>query len=111
MIPIQLFSQENAEPISPCVSELNVPNSFSANGDNVNDIFLPKLIGEPHSYEFTVYNRWGEVIFSTDKVTEGWNGSLKGMAQPMDVYVWKLRFTCEGSKEDYSYSGDVTLVR
>ncbi len=111
ILPTQLFSQEKTEPISPCVSELFVANAFSGNGDSVNDFFIPKLVGEPASYEFTIYNRWGEEIFKTDKVTEGWNGSYKGVAQPMDVYVWMLKFTCSGSEEKYTYSGNVSLIR
>jgi gliding motility-associated-like protein len=111
ILPTQLFSQEKVEPISPCVSELFVANSFSGNGDGVNDIFIPKLIGEPYTYEFIIYNRWAEVIFKTDKVTEGWNGTYKNQAQPSDVYVWMLKFTCKDSEEKYSYSGNVTLIR
>jgi gliding motility-associated-like protein len=111
ILPLQLFSQEKTEPISPCVSELFVMNSFSGNGDSVNDIFIPRLVGDPSTYEFIVYNRWGEVIFKTDKVTEGWNGSYKGVAQPMGAYVWMLQFTCESSDEKYSYSGNVSLLR
>ena len=103
--------KDSIQPISSCVSELYVANSFSGNGDGVNDIFLPRMIGEPFTYEFTIYNRWGEVIFTTTKIDEGWTGTYKDHAQPMDVYVWTLKFTCKDEEEKYSFSGNVTLVR
>ncbi len=40
---------------------------------------------------FTVYNRWGELIFSSEKPTEGWNGLSKGKNQPNDTYVYMLQ--------------------
>lgn len=111
ILPTQIFSQEKTEPISSCVSEMYVPNSFSGNGDSVNDFFIPILTGEPASYEFIIFDRWGEVIFKTDKVTEGWNGTYKDKSMPMDVYVWSIEFTCAGSEEKYQFRGNVTLIR
>lgn len=111
IFPTVLFSQENSEPISPCVSEFHVPNSFSGYGDQMNDIFIPKLSGAPASYEFMVFNRWGEVIFKTNQVTDGWNGKYKDSPVSSEVYVWQIVFTCSGSEEKYQFIGEVTLIR
>lgn len=111
ILPVQLFSQEKTEPISPCVSEFYLPNSFSGNGDSINDTYLPRLVGTPDKYEFMIFNRWGEVIFKTEKVSEGWNGRFNDVPVSSGVYVWKIQFTCAGSDEKYQYMGNVSLIR
>lgn len=103
--------KDSIQPISSCVSELYVPNVFSGSGDSVNDTFLPRLAGNPATYEFTIYDRWGEVIFKTTKVNEGWNGRYREIVQPEDVYVWMIKFTCNDSEEKYSFTGHVTVLR
>ena len=55
---------------------LYVPNSFTPNVDGKNELFLPKglRMGRYQSYEFTVFDKWGGEIFSTNDISEGWNG-------------------------------------
>ncbi len=90
---------------------LYVPNAFTANGDGMNDIFYA-FGKEIKTFEMLVFNRWGEVIFSSSSLNNGWDGTYKGIQSPSDVYVWKIRFT------DYIHPeviqekvGHVTLVR
>lgn len=108
---IMAQNKDSIEPISSCVSEIFLPNAFTGNGDSVNDIFIPRLAGEPQNYLFKIFNRWGEVIFETNKVTEGWNGSYKNKAVQMDVYVWIIEFTCKDDEQKYKFTGHVTLIR
>lgn len=72
---------------------LYVPNSFTPNKDGKNEVFLPKglRMEKYQSYEFVVYNRWGEEMFRTDKVTEGWDGenAISGK------YGWAIIITDE----------------
>ena len=96
---------------------LFVPSAFSPNGDGLNDLFYPG--GRYHAcetcrnYEFVVFDRWGEIIFRSTKVDEGWNGrrnNVMGEAQ-IDVYVWKLTYTDSFTGKPGEEMGKVTLVR
>ena len=72
-----------------------LPNAFTPNGDGINDFFLPQgigLVSNIKSYKFSIYDRWGDKIFETNDVLEGWNGQANNgrkIAQS-DVYVWLI---------------------
>jgi len=97
---------------------LFAPSSFTPNGDNINDYFMPKGIGViGEDFEMLIYNRWGDMIgkvegeFSNEP-TIGWDGKAnygKKQAQE-DVYVWLIN-TVEGEGRKHQYIGHVTLVR
>ena len=90
-----------------------VPNAFSPNEDGVNDLFFPKGIGiDTESYDLWIYDRWGNLIFTTKDWFEGWNGKVQGHDEyvQQDVYVWKIRLkTWKGEKK--SFVGHVTVVK
>ncbi|MBM3430144.1 MAG: T9SS type B sorting domain-containing protein, partial [Bacteroidetes bacterium] len=72
-----------------------VPNSFTPDGDGLNDIFIPQLTAgydRDKVYEFLIYNRWGEVIFKSTQVLEGWDGTYKGVPVQIGTYTWTIRF-------------------
>ena len=88
-----------------------IPNAFTpGNGDGMNDIFKPKVIGVT-DYIFMIFNRWGELIYKTNDTEAGWNGTFKGKSSPIDVYVWKCEFKNVVSKQFESHVGHVTIVR
>jgi gliding motility-associated-like protein len=92
---------------------LNIPNSFSPNGDGLNDYFLPRelLSSGLMTFSMSIYNRWGENIFTTTKIDgRGWDGKYNGIAQPLGVYVYKIDVIFSNNIRK-SYSGNVTLVR
>jgi len=108
------FSQEkkdSIQPFAPCVEEIYVPNSFNGDGDGINDQFRPVMMGSPKTYSLQIFNRWGELIFETNNVDEGWNGSYKSQPVNMDTYVWMIKITCSGSEEKYTLTGHVTVLR
>ncbi len=72
------------------VDEANiyVPNAFTPNGDGLNDILRPVLMGVSELSYFKVFNRWGELIFETNKEKAGWDGIFKGLPQPSQTYSW-----------------------
>ena len=75
-----------------------------------NDVFFPQLQGIPVAYSFTVYNRWGEQIFSTTDPNIGWNGHFQGKMCKQDVYVWRVAAVfLDGTSVEQA--GDVTLIR
>jgi gliding motility-associated-like protein len=99
------------------LSDFNVyvPNAFSPNGNGLNDTFMP-VLRAVQSFEFSVYNRWGEKLFSTNQLNTGWDGTFKGEDCKQDVYVWKLYVKgLSGQDKGYTaekdYTGQVLLVR
>ena len=90
--------------------EIVFPNAFTPhNEDGLNDIFRPVYKGVIE-YELLVYNRWGELIFQTKDLNDGWNGEINGVDAKPDVYVWKAigKFT---NGRSFEIAGDVTLIR
>ncbi len=65
-----------------------VPSGFTPNNDGKNDLFRPLISGEYTLLNFSIYNRWGEKIFSTSQLGAGWNGKINGITQDSGVYVW-----------------------
>ena len=88
---------------------LFVPNSFTPDGDGFNDLFgaLGKDLRE---VELLVFNRWGELIWSTSQLDGRWDGTYQGVDSPIDTYVWKVKAT-ELSGRERQAVGHVNLLR
>ena len=86
-----------------------IPNAFSPDGDGINEIFKPqgRNITE---YQFDIYDRWGVRLFSTDKFTEGWDGTVNGKIAPIGVYVYQIKFIAYAKYETIKI-GKVSLIR
>jgi gliding motility-associated-like protein len=65
-----------------------VPPAFTPNGDGTNDVLKPILVGISSFHYFNVYNRWGNLIFTTQDPNYGWDGRFKGVPQPVETYLW-----------------------
>lgn len=89
---------------------LYVPNAFTPNGDGINDVFRPILIGMKSLKYFKIYNRRGQLVFSTTQQNVGWDGKFKGSPQDPDVYVWIVE-GLDYEEHDIFKKGSVTLVR
>ena len=90
--------------------DILVPNAFSPNGDGINDIFRPIAVGIKEFLYFKVYNRRGELIFSTSAQKQGWDGNFKGAPQDADVYVWIAKGIDYLGKTIFK-KGSVSLIR
>jgi gliding motility-associated-like protein len=88
---------------------LYVPNSFSPNGDGINDIFKPEYSGYVE-IELLIFDRWGENIFRTNDLTGGWNGTYKNVNCELGVYTYKLTAK-DISDNTLEKVGHVTLLR
>lgn len=97
--------------ICPC--NFFIPNAFSPNTDGLNDIFKPVFdcAPSPAYYQFRIYDRFGEVVFESDKVNVGWDGKKNNMQFPLGVYVWMISYERPGMKGVILKNGIVTLVR
>ncbi|MBL7784332.1 MAG: gliding motility-associated C-terminal domain-containing protein, partial [Chitinophagales bacterium] len=89
---------------------LVVPNAFSPNGDNTNDIWQPLIMDAGEIY-ITVYNRWGEKVFETANAQEGWDGFFRDIKQELGVYVYYIEYTEVDSTERKFVKGNLTLLR
>lgn len=92
---------------------IDIPNSFTPNGDGVNDYFFPRqLLGKSLvSFNMQIFNRWGQVIFETSNTNgRGWDGKFNDKNQPTGVYIYKMDVVIEGNKMEH-YTGNVTLLR
>jgi gliding motility-associated-like protein len=86
-----------------------VPNTFTPNGDGVND-FVAVRANNVTEVEFKIFDRWGELVFETDRVDDGWDGVFRDRELDPDVYVYYLRAVCPGG-EEYFEEGNITLIR
>jgi gliding motility-associated-like protein len=95
------------------IFEFYVPNSFTPDENGVNDIFLPKGVGyDVKSFFMIIFDRWGNLIFSTNDYQKGWNGKANhgtDVAQ-IDTYVWKIELT-DNKGIRHKYMGTVTLLK
>ncbi len=74
-----------------CPSAIYLPNTFTPNGDGINDIFIP--VGKNiASMELLVFDRWGGVMFQSNSPDIGWDGTYRGEVVKNDVYVWRIRY-------------------
>ncbi len=68
--------------------EIFVPSAFTPNGDGKNDVLRPVTVGISDLHYFKVFNRWGQLLFSTTELGKGWDGIFNGAPQPIGTYVY-----------------------
>lgn len=89
-----------------------VPNSFTPNGDGVNDLFGP--ISRDLSqdfYEFTISNRLGKIFFRSNTVDEKWDGRIDGKLVQDGAFIWSLTYLFEGEIEVQTKEGHVVILK
>ncbi len=94
-----------------CDCEMLIPNSFTPNEDNKNDYFFPVLQCEYSYYSFTVYDKWGNQIYTTNNPNGKWDGRFKGNLCEEDIYVYKVESTEKNTDKKVNRSGRVSLIR
>jgi len=90
--------------------ETQLPNAFSPNGDNLNDVFKVGNIGLRKLVTFQVFDRWGKKVFETINPAEGWDGTYKGKAADGGVYYYYIQLGYADNVVE-TFKGDVTLIR
>jgi gliding motility-associated-like protein len=94
----------------PCCNVI-LPNAFTPNGDNNNDVFRILKHGDISLQSFEVYNRFGAQVFRTKNLDEGWDGKLAGSDAEVGTYFFLVRYKCPLSDETQLLHGDVILLR
>ncbi|MCB9031071.1 MAG: gliding motility-associated C-terminal domain-containing protein [Chitinophagales bacterium] len=87
------------------------PNAFSPNGDNLNDIFRPVIIGPGTLLDFQVYNRWGEMVFEWTGEGPGWDGTLNGVNVELGTYIVTSHAQDDLQGKELFDRGTVILMR
>jgi len=90
-----------------------VPNSFTPNSDQFNNVFQPIFTQGIDTYDFYlfIYNRWGEIIFESKDPSKGWNGTYNGVVQQDGSYTWVISFKMGQTDEKKMIMGHVNLLK
>lgn len=100
--------------LSLCPQELiYIPNSFTPDGDEYNQYFLPIITSgvDIYQYQMTIYNRWGEIIWESFDTKVGWDGTYNNKLCPDGVYTWSIRFGIPENDGIKELRGYVTIIR
>ncbi|MCY7292959.1 MAG: gliding motility-associated C-terminal domain-containing protein, partial [Ferruginibacter sp.] len=90
--------------------DLYVPSAFTPTGDKNNDLFRPIALGIKSLESFSVYNRWGVLLYKTSRIGDGWDGKYKGVNQDSGTFVWQANATDYKSLKIFR-KGTVILIR
>jgi gliding motility-associated-like protein len=87
-----------------------MPNAFTPNGDHLNDEARPVLYCDFVLQEFSIYNRAGKRVFTTNSLQKGWDGNFNGTPCDPNVYFYMIRGK-DNKGQDVISKGDITLIR
>ena len=87
-----------------------VPNAFTPNSDNLNDVLKPFMIGIKELVYFKIFNRWGELVYETKNIKDGWDGRYKGTPVQSHTLIWILQGIGADNKI-YNAKGSTVLIR
>lgn len=90
--------------------DIYIPSGFTPNGDGKNDLLRPIPIGITQLNYFSIYNRWGQLVFSTNEMGKGWNGIYNGAIQPVGTYIFQAEGKDFTGKIIYK-KGTAVLIR
>lgn len=89
-----------------------IPNTFTPNDDGVNDVFGVKGLGlKPEGFLMEIYDRWGEMVFSTKDINKGWDGTYKGTRSPEGVYIYSVKVIGGNNIGKKEFKGHVSLLK
>ena len=92
------------------MTQLDIPNAFSPNGDGNNDMFRIRVVGYFRSNGLKIFNRWGQLVFETKDLGNEWNGTISGKPVPIGTYYWIIEGLDVYGKS-FHRSGSLTLLR
>ncbi|MBY0476327.1 MAG: gliding motility-associated C-terminal domain-containing protein [Chitinophagaceae bacterium] len=91
-----------------CADIIFVPNAFTPNKDRLNDVLFAKAFFQVDEFKFNIYNRWGQMVFSTNSVLTGWNGNINNQQAPTGLYTWTIQY--KRNNKVYNQKGTVLLI-
>lgn len=109
-----IATQEIISPVPPAPIGLNVelPNIFTPNNDGINDFFQPTSFSVIDLFEITIFNRWGNVVYSSENSLAGWDGTTANGEKAIEgVYFYRCRYIRHCPDEEKEQQGYLELVR
>lgn len=97
--------------LKACDCEILVPNSFTPNEDDKNDYFFPVLTCEYSYYNFTIFDRWNNIVFQSNNINAKWDGRYKGNLCPDDIYVYRIETMEKNTEKKMVRNGQISLFR
>lgn len=95
----------------PCEFTISMPNAFTPNGDGNNDIYrIPKQVNN-RLIRFIIYNRWGQLVYSSSDINSGWNGNYNNNPAPAGTYVYIVEMEPLNGNKKLKQQGWVMLLR
>jgi gliding motility-associated-like protein len=90
-----------------------VPNTFTPDGDDFNETFLPIFTSgfDPYDFNLLIFNRWGEILFESNNHQVGWDGTYGGKVVKDGTYIWKIEFKTKYTDERKVHHGHVNILR
>lgn len=103
-------ASDEIELIDSCPHFVFMPNAVSPNEDGLNDLFVKVWNFTPKDYEFSIFNRWGELLFETDDLNAGWDCKVNGELVNQDIYIYRITYF-DNDKKWYELRGTFFVVR
>jgi gliding motility-associated-like protein len=97
--------------ISKGVCKIIVPDAFTPNNDNRNDVFRALFGENVVSFKMQIFNRWGQLIFQSNDIRKGWDGTVNGQPQSTGQYVWQISYKFFNQPNPSNLHGLVNLIR
>ncbi|MCF8424442.1 MAG: gliding motility-associated C-terminal domain-containing protein [Bacteroidia bacterium] len=94
-----------------CDCEIFIPNSFTPNEDEKNDLFWPVFQCEYSYFSLTIFDRWGNTVYSSNNITGKWDGKFKSNPCPDDIYVYRLEAIQKITDKKIIRNGHISLFR
>lgn len=90
-----------------------VPNTFTPDGDEFNNVFAPVITAgyDTQNYSFTIFNRWGEVLFESHDVNKGWDGTYMGKLVQAGIYTWTIRIKSLEDDRYEVFNGHLNMLK
>ena len=100
--------------IELCNGYIHIPSAFTPNNDGLNDVFKVVTSDLTVTFHMDIFDRHGQLLFETDDPEQGWDGKVKGVPAPADIYVYKIRYRGKGTVSpgiEKIEAGTLVLVR
>jgi len=102
---------DTVQVLKSCEFEIYMPNAFTPNGDGLNDWFRVPKQNYNRLISFTIFNRWGQKVFATQNISEGWNGMNGEYQASIGTYVYIIVMKSLDGRKTFTEKGYVTLIR
>jgi gliding motility-associated-like protein len=90
-----------------------IPNTFTPDDNNLNQLFKPVFSSgyDPNTYLLRIFDRWGEIVFESNSIENGWDGTKGSMKLPSGTYTWTLQFADQKTAKKHKYQGHINLLK